>query len=134
MSMQYFYRFEEQEQIPVAPDYSTTEAAWIKGDRMHILMGHKKKGSGSRPHRHPNEQFIYVLKGHLKATVEDQEKIVSPGGLIHVPSNALHSIVATTDEDVQFFVAKDTSWGITGIPENGEKSGGYYKRGYEPSK
>ncbi len=132
--MKYFYRFEDEEQIQISPDYSTAEGSWIKGDRIQVLMYHKKIGTGSRPHTHPNEQFIYVLKGKLKARVEDQEKVVGSGELIHIPPNALHNMVATTDEDVQYFVAKDTTYGIQGIPADGKKTGGYFEPGYGSNK
>ncbi len=38
--------------------------------------------------------------------------------LFYIPANALHSMVATDDKDVIFIVAKDTAWGIEGIPED----------------
>jgi hypothetical protein len=66
----------------------------------------------------PNEQFNYVLKGEI----------------IHVPPNALHSMVATTEEDVVYYVAKDASFGIHGIPEDGEKTGAHYEPGYGTEK
>lgn len=132
--MKYFYNLEEEKTISIGPAYSTAEGPWIKGERIQVLLYHKKVGTGSRPHRHPNEQFIYLIEGSLKATVEDQERIVKPGSVIHIPANALHSMVATTDEDVKYLVAKDTTFGIHGIPEDGKKTGGYYEPGFQLEK
>jgi hypothetical protein len=36
------------------------------------------------------------------------------------------------DEDVVFFVVKDLSHGIHGIPADGAETGGYYEEGFEP--
>ena len=76
-----------------------------------------------------HEQFIYVLKGAVNAKVESEERVVGPGEVIHIPSDALHNVVARTGEDVVYMVAKDTSFGIHGIPEDGKKSGPHYEPG-----
>ena len=132
--MQCFYNFDELEDILIGPDYSSCHGGWVKGDRIQVLLYHKERGTGSRPHRHPNEQFIYILKGAIKAKVEDEERIAREGEVIYIPSNALHSMVAAPEEDVIYFVAKDTSFGIHGIPEDGGKTGAYYEPGYGPKK
>ena len=130
--MKYFFNLDEAEDIAIGPDYSSARGGWVKGERIQVLLYHKEKGSGSRPHRHPNEQFIYILKGKVKAEVEGQKKIASPGEVIHIPPDALHSMVATTDEDLVYLVAKDTSFGIHGIPEDGQKTGAHYEPGFGP--
>jgi hypothetical protein len=43
-------------------------------------------------------------------------------------------MVATTKEDVVYYVAKDTTFGIHGIPEDGGKTGAHYEPGYTPEK
>jgi len=130
--MKYFFNLDEAEDIAIGPDYSSAHGGWVKGERIQVLLYHKEKGTGSRPHRHPNEQFIYILKGKVKAEVEGQNKIASPGEVIHIPPDALHNMVATTDEDLVYLVAKDTSFGIHGIPEDGQKTGAHYEPGFEP--
>ena len=72
------------------------------------------------------------MKGTLKAMVDGQEELVTPGGVIHIPPNVIHATVATEEEDVVFFTVKDTSWGIVGIPADGQDSGAYYEKGFEP--
>lgn len=132
--MKYFFNLEQEEDIAIGPDYSSAHGGWVKGERIQVLLYHKDKGTGSRPHRHPNEQFIYILKGSVKATVEGQEKVAYPGELIHIPPDALHSMVAMTDEELIYLVAKDTSFGIHGIPEDGKKTGAHYEPGFKPQK
>lgn len=129
--MTHFFNLDEMEDIKIGPDYSSAHGGWVKGDRIHVLLYHKEKGTGSRPHRHPNEQFIYVLKGEVNASVEGEKRVVGPGEVIHIPSNALHDVVARAEGDVVYFVAKDTSFGIHGIPEDGKKSGAHYEPGFK---
>lgn len=133
--MKYFYNFDELEDISIGPDYSSAHGGWVKGERIQVLLYHKDRGTGSRPHRHPNEQFIYILKGAVRAMVEDQERIARAGEVIHIPSNALHSMVAASEaqEDLIYLVAKDTSFGIHGIPEDGKKTGAHFDPGFKPN-
>ena len=130
--MEYFYRWEDLESIQVGRSYSSGEGPLIKGERMQIALVRKAKGTGARPHHHPNEQFHYVVKGTLKAMVDGQEEMVTAGGVIHIPPNVVHATVATPEEDVIFFTVKDTSWGIVGIAADGQDSGAHYEPGFEP--
>ena len=130
--MKYFYRWENLEDFNVGGNYSSAEGPLIKGERMQIALVRKPKGTGARPHHHPNEQFHYVMKGTLKAMVDGQEELVTAGGVIHIPPNVVHATVATPEEDVVFFTVKDTSWGIVGIPADGQDTGAHYEPGFEP--
>jgi quercetin dioxygenase-like cupin family protein len=129
---QYFYNLKEEKQGYIGPDYSSAHGPVVKGERVQIALVHKVKGTGSRLHTHPNEQFIFVLKGKIKARVHDQEKLVSPGTLIHIPPNAPHYMIAAPGEDIEYFVSKDTSWGIAGTAVDGKKTGAHYEPGFEP--
>ncbi len=113
-----FYNPKTMKRNLAGASYSTSEGVWADGDKMLFGIIDKPAGTGSRPHRHPNEQFIFVQKGRLKAMIDGKRKTVQTGGIIHIPANSLHSMVATDDEDVIFIVAKDNSWGIEGIPED----------------
>ncbi len=102
---------------------TTSKGAKIHGERLTVGYVHKARGTGSQPHRHPNvEQFNFVLKGQLKPWVEGEERVIGPGECVHIPANALHSIVAVGDEDCIFFMVKDAGAdperGTSGVPED----------------
>ena len=99
----------------------------------HFGVINKPAGTGSRPHRHPNEQFIFVQQGSLQAMIDGERKTVGAGGIIHIPANSLHSMVATDDEDVIFIVAKDTTWQIEGVAEDDSSYGAYIGEGADAS-
>ncbi|HET7635254.1 MAG TPA: cupin domain-containing protein [Burkholderiales bacterium] len=129
----YFYSFE---QLPrhTFTKHTTSNGAVVKGEKMYVGLVNKPRGSGSQPHRHPFEQFNYVLKGKLKAWVDGEEQVVPPGGLIHIPANTLHTIVATPEEDVIFFMIKEvTSLGTAGIPEDPNVTGPRFEPGFGPA-
>jgi quercetin dioxygenase-like cupin family protein len=130
----YFYRLEEEESVNVGGTYSTARGPLVQGERMQVSLVHKAAGTGAKPHTHPNEQFNYLIKGKLKAVVNGEEQLITPGTLIHIPANAVHATVATTDGDVIFLAMKDMSWGIAGTAVDKDDPGPYYEPGFGPEK
>jgi len=113
--------------------YSSAFGSVVEGDRIQVGLMRKARGTGARPHSHPNEQWNYVIQGRLRVNIEgEEERIVGPGTLIFFPANKIHSTVAMPDEDVIFFVAKDLSYGIAGVAADGKESGAFYEKGFEP--
>jgi quercetin dioxygenase-like cupin family protein len=72
-------------------------------------------GTGAEPHSHPNEQWIYILEGTFLATIGGKEIAATPGSVVYVPADVVHSGRAGTDRDVVFFTVKDASHGLHGI-------------------
>ena len=129
----YCFAIDELEGIDAGPGYSTSRGGVIEGERMLVGYIHKPKGTGSRMHTHPNEQFNFVVKGTLKGEINGKEFIASQGSLIFIPANAPHSIMATQEEDVIFLAIKDLSHGIIGMAVDGTTSGPRYDPGFEPA-
>ena len=78
----------------------------LAGELMKVGFVTYPKGKMSRPHYHPNEeQFILVLEGRRYVIVGDEERIVEPGDLVHIPRNTRHGGRTLTDKAV-FFAAK----------------------------
>ena len=97
------------------PDYSTANGSCVEGDRMMVALMRMPAGTGAEPHSHPNEQWIYVLEGHLDCHVGDVHKKVPAGSVVYIPSNTQHYAKATPDADALFFTVKDTSHSLHGI-------------------
>jgi len=103
--------------IEAGTGYSTAEGPVVEGERMQCALVTKKRGTGSHPHHHPNEQWNYIVKGKLRVKVGDApETICGPGTLLYFPAQIVHYTIATDDEDVVFFAVKDMSHGIIGTP------------------
>ncbi len=131
----YFYRMDQMSRASLVPSMTSAEGALVKGDKLYVGLVRKAPGTGSQPHRHPFEQFNYVLSGVLKAWVDGKEEDVVAGGLIHIPANTLHTIIAGTDEDAVFLMLKEvTPMGIAGVTEDPNVSGPRYEKGFEPGK
>jgi quercetin dioxygenase-like cupin family protein len=54
-------------------------------------------------HSHEAEQIMLVEQGRLWAKVGDEEAEVSPGSLLVIPSNWIHSFRQLGDDDVVFY-------------------------------
>jgi quercetin dioxygenase-like cupin family protein len=49
-------------------------------------------GGEVEPHSHPSHEFYYVTAGRGVMTVDQEEREVQQGDLIHIPPNATHSL------------------------------------------
>ena len=128
----YQYTLDKVKKVAAGTGYSTAHGGVVEGDRMLVGYIHKPRGTGSRMHSHPNEQFNYVVKGTLKGSVNGKKVVAPAGTLIYIPANAPHTLVSTPDEDVIFIAIKDLSHGIIGKAVDGTMEGPAYLKGYEP--
>ncbi len=118
------------EKVAAGTGYSTSVGGVIEGERMLVGWIDKARGTGSRMHSHPNEQFNYVVKGTLQGSVNGVPVTAPAGTLIYIPANAPHTLVATPAEDVIFIAIKDLSHGIIGMAVDGTMSGPHYEPGF----
>ena len=128
----YQYSFAELEKVPAGTGYSTSHGGVVEGERMLVGYIHKPRGTGSRMHTHPNEQFNLVVKGTLQGSVNGRPINAPAGTLIYIPANAPHTLVSTPDEDVIFVAIKDLSHGIIGKAVDGTMDGPAYLEGFGP--
>jgi quercetin dioxygenase-like cupin family protein len=123
----------DMQAIETGTGYATTLGPVVEGERTQCGLMLKHKGTGARPHSHPNEQWNYVVKGRLRVEIEGEAPvIVGPGTLIYFPPNKVHATIALPEEDVHFFVVKDLSHGIIGRAADGTMAGPHYEPGFEP--
>src|SRR6201999_2278840 len=88
---EYVFDLAKVNHILGGPDYSTANGACVEGDRMIVGLMRMPAGTGAEAHSHPNEQWIYILQGTFRATVEGKEVEAKAGSLLYIPSNAMHS-------------------------------------------
>lgn len=61
------------------------------GELMKVAIVTKPEGDGPALHQHPNEeQWTYVLAGQMHFILGDEERIVGPGELVHIPREVPH--------------------------------------------
>lgn len=113
---QYVVDLHNMEKKPTLGAVSTGEGASFYGERIYCGLVHKKKGTGSKPHYHPDETFNYVLKGALKVNMDGMDFVVPAGCLFHIPANMVHTAVANDDGDATYLVWRDRAGEKQGKP------------------
>ena len=129
----YHFDLAQLQKVAAGTGYSTAHGGVVEGERMLVGFIDKARGTGSRMHSHPNEQFNYVVKGTLKGSVNGVPVLAPAGTLVYIPANAPHTLVATPEEDVIFLALKDLSHGIIGMAVDGTMSGPHYEAGFGPA-
>ncbi len=108
------YRFDELPDVQQNPNLSSAHGETIKGERIYFGRRRRPAGTTAKPHYHPCEQFIFILKGRQRITIDGEEFNVGPGDVIHIPPNTVHSTIA--EEDMEVIYVKDTTWSLKGVP------------------
>ena len=66
-------------------------SAGVPGEFMKFGIVHKPEGKGSKLHEHPNEeQFTIIIEGEMHFVLGDEDRVVGPGTLVHIPRNVRH--------------------------------------------
>ena len=67
------------------------------GDEMIMLEIHYPAGSGSPVHVHQHESLCYIVKGRVRATVEEETHVLEAGDVCRHPEGVRHSVEAIED-------------------------------------
>ena len=98
-----FYKMSEMEESHVAAQ-PMGKFKGLAGELMKVGFVTYPTGKLSRPHFHPNEeQFLLILEGKQIMIVGEEERLLGPGDLVHVPRNTKHGGIIL-DEVVMFTV------------------------------
>ncbi len=110
----YFFDVAALTGLEAGPGYAPTFGPVVEGELTQVGVMTIPAGQSSAPHTHPNEQWIYLLAGCLRAIVDGDEREVGPGQLIYIPAGTVHSVDVLAGEDARFFTCKDLRHGIAG--------------------
>jgi quercetin dioxygenase-like cupin family protein len=67
------------------------ESKTAVGEFMKVGIVTKPEGEGPPLHEHPNEeQFTLILEGEMHFILGDEDRVVGPGTLVHIPRNTPH--------------------------------------------
>ena len=70
---------------------------FIHSQHMTVVHWHIRAGFPLPEHSHPNELVVNVIEGQFELTVDGETRILEPGSVAIIPSNAKHSARAVTD-------------------------------------
>ena len=101
-----FYSWKEMEISVISPEYSDAQGPTIKGGKIEVGRYRFAAGTGSKPHKHPEEQMINVLSGKFRVRIGTEERILGPGEAALVPPNTEHEARAV-DNEVEIISCKN---------------------------
>lgn len=66
-------------------------------------------GQANPRHFHPNcDEVLYVVRGRIEHTVEDERTTMGPGDVVSIPAGKLHNATNIGDEEAEFVIAFST--------------------------
>ena len=66
----YIFPMSQLAGIDAGIGYSTAFGPVVEGERMQVALVTKAKGTGAKPHTHPNEQWNYIVQGTYECKLE----------------------------------------------------------------
>ena len=71
-----------------------------------------KKGVTVPMHSHVNEQYSFILKGSVRATIGDTVLVINEGEMVLIPANVPHSFTSLQNNtiDLDFFSPRREDW------------------------
>ena len=91
------YNWDDLDREDVRPGVTR---AGFRGEDVLMVMNWLDPGMEVRPHSHPFEQVVFIVKGRMKFTVGDDELEAGPGSLIRIPPDVVHCGEPIGDEQV----------------------------------
>src|SRR5262249_5389327 len=86
--------------IPVEHPSDGIERQMVVGDNLMICRFRFAPHLVTAEHSHPHEQMSIVIHGRVRFFVEGQERIASPGDVLHFPSGCWHGATMMDEEVV----------------------------------
>jgi quercetin dioxygenase-like cupin family protein len=85
------------ESIPVKERLPGWQGRYFHSDSITVAHYEFISGATIHEHVHRQEEICEVIEGELELTIDGEARIVSPGVVAIVPSNARHSVKALSD-------------------------------------
>ena len=89
-----FYQLNKNLQQELVPGF---KANFVTSKNMTLAYWDIQKGSVLPEHSHPHEQVANLIEGTFELTIDGESKVLAPGMVAVIPSNAVHSGKAITD-------------------------------------
>ncbi len=102
-----FIRLDDIDERKIAPGFRLRA---VHTENMTFSYWNVSAGASLPGHSHPHEQVANIIEGEFELTIDNKTKILKPGDVAVIPSNAVHSGRAVTNSrilDVFYPVRED---------------------------
>jgi quercetin dioxygenase-like cupin family protein len=90
-------RFDADAEHLVSAGYSQGRGPVLRSNQLEVTRIFFAEGESAEMHAHDEEQFMYVLTGRVRITMEDDSYELGPGEATFNPSGRLHALHALQD-------------------------------------
>jgi quercetin dioxygenase-like cupin family protein len=95
-----FHHFDALPKEYVTPKHSAAYGELLTGRRIELGRLSFKRGEGARPHQHPQEQIMYVVRGRLRVELDGEVAELGAGDAFHALPDVPHQVTALADTEV----------------------------------
>ena len=81
----------------VSTHTGTIRKTWV-GDKVVLTRVIVPPNSRGKPHAHGAEQVSMILRGGVKVTMGDTERIATAGAIVHIPAQTVHMFEILEEE------------------------------------
>jgi quercetin dioxygenase-like cupin family protein len=93
-----------------APQSSGLRVNWIEGERLAFGYYEIPAGYVEEAEAQEHEQFLYVLRGKVKATVAGKSKVCGAGDIVHVPRGVTRALEFDGKDFTRYAMVQSTLW------------------------
>jgi quercetin dioxygenase-like cupin family protein len=86
--------------VPIERPSEGIERQMLVGDKVMVCRFRFAPFLVTPEHSHPHEQLSMVVSGRIRFFIEGEERIASPGDVLHIPSNCWHGATMMDEEVV----------------------------------
>ena len=93
----------EIEELPWGPHEWLVREGLTDNEHLMLVRVRMPPGCAHQFHRHPHmEEILYYLEGRAQQWVGEQQRILGPGDVAHIPMNEVHGTYNVFEEPVTF--------------------------------
>ena len=94
------FQHQDWDSVPSERIADGIERQMIWGDRLMVCRLTIAPRTVTAIHTHPHEQITLVERGTVRFTVEGEDRVSSPGDILHFPSHCKHGATMLDEEVV----------------------------------
>jgi quercetin dioxygenase-like cupin family protein len=106
-------------ELTSVPEEQITDKIWrrvVSGKQGTMIYWRIKAGAHAGAHKHPHEQFVWMVKGTMEFRIGDERRTMKPGDIGVIPGGVEHEGYFPEDSEVIDFFAPVREDFLTGAP------------------
>ena len=97
--------FDNQASVPEEQITDRIGRRVISGKQGTLVYWRMKAGAHAATHKHPHEQFVWLIKGTIRLRIGAVERTIKPGEIAVIPGGVEHEAFFPEDTEVIDFFA-----------------------------